>query len=29
VIERVAKLAWAAPHERVHVEQYERWGPFF
>ena len=23
------ELAVIGPHERVHVEQYERWGPFF
>jgi hypothetical protein len=22
-------LAWTRDHERVHVAQYERWGPFF
>jgi hypothetical protein len=22
-------LAWTRPHERVHVVQYERWGPLF
>ena len=22
-------LAWSRTHERVHVAQYERWGPFF
>ena len=21
-------LLWAGPHERVHVRQFERWGPF-
>ncbi len=23
------ELAWIGPHERVHVDQYERWGPLF
>jgi hypothetical protein len=22
-------LEWSRAHERVHVTQYERWGPFF
>ncbi len=22
-------LAWWRSHERIHVQQYERWGPFF
>lgn len=24
-----AALEWSRPHERVHVRQCERWGPFF